>query len=112
MSKILFKIGPLKIGYNNFFIRRLIKKLALGFLKSDADLEQIEKDLVKKLGLRIKISPSKAGGGKVVLAYASVAELDMILDLLEQNRKAETAPSAPVPSQPAAGEKFTIKMID
>lgn len=78
----------------------------------DADLEQIEKDLVKKLGLRIKISPSKAGGGKVVLAYASVAELDMILDLLEQNRKAETAPSAPVPSQPAAGEKFTIKMID
>ncbi len=37
MSKILFKIGPLKIGYNNCFIRRLIKKLALGFLKSDAE---------------------------------------------------------------------------
>lgn len=38
MSKILFKIGPLRISYKNCFIRRLIKKLALGFLKSDADV--------------------------------------------------------------------------
>ena len=79
----------------------------------DADLEQIEKDLVKKLGLRIKISPSKSGGGKVVLAYGSVAELDMILDILEQNRKTENKSAAmPIQPQSETGEKFTIKMVD
>lgn len=79
----------------------------------DEDLTQIEHDLVKKLGLRIKITPSKNGGGKVVLAYGSVAELDMILDILEQNRKPQAAPIPATPTAPAASaEKFTIKMID
>ena len=52
----------------------------------DEDIVEIEKDLNKNLGLRIKISPSKQGGGKVVLQYASAAELDMIIDILEQKR--------------------------
>ena len=43
----------------------------------DEDIVEIEKDLNKNLGLRIKISPSKQGGGKVVLQYASAAELDI-----------------------------------
>ena len=55
-------------------------------VKKDEDLESIEKDLNKSLGLRIKISPSKQGGGKVVLQYASVAELDMIVDILEKGK--------------------------
>ena len=56
----------------------------------DEDLAEIEKDLIKKLGLRIKITPSKQGGGKVVMQYGSVAELDMILNILESKRQNET----------------------
>lgn len=82
----------------------------------DEDISAIEKDLNKELGLRIKISPSKSGGGKVVLQYASVAELDMIIDILEQKRKNEATPQpimaykteAPV----ASTEKFSIKVVD
>ena len=84
-------------------------------VKKDEDLESIEKDLNKSLGLRIKISPSKQGGGKVVLQYASVAELDMIVDILENKRKNIPSSAAPTAgaSAPATGsEKFTIKVID
>lgn len=81
----------------------------------DEDLENIEKDLNRELGLRIKISPSKQGGGKVVLQYASVAELDMIIDILEQKRKTEALPASngvfKTDGAPA-NEKFSIKIID
>ena len=60
----------------------------------DEDIVEIEKDLNKNLGLRIKISPSKQGGGKVVLQYASAAELDMIIDILEQKRKTSVVSAA------------------
>lgn len=88
--------------------------------EKDSDLADIEKDLNKTLGLRIKISPSKQGGGKVVLQYASPAELDMIVDILEQKRAAEKHNLGYVPAQqvsaaqtPAAsGGKFSIKVID
>lgn len=82
----------------------------------DEDLDLIEKDLNKELGLRIKITPSKQGGGKVVLQYASVAELDMIIDILEQKRKNESVSAqntvfkADLPI--ANTEKFSIKVID
>lgn len=81
----------------------------------DEDLENIEKDLNRELGLRIKISPSKQGGGKVVLQYASVAELDMIIDILEQKRKTEALPASNAVFKAdgaAANEKFSIKIID
>ena len=82
----------------------------------DEDIAEIEKDLIKKLGLRIKISPSKQGGGKVVMQYASVAELDMILNILEGNRQNESLPTSntvfKAPEPTAATDKFTIKMID
>ena len=82
----------------------------------DEDIAEIEKDLIKKLGLRIKISQSKQGGGKVVMQYASVAELDMILSILEGNRQNESLPGSntvfKAPEATAATDKFTIKMID
>lgn len=86
-------------------------------VKKNEDLEIIERDLKKSLGLRIKITPSKQGGGKVVLQYASVAELDMIVDILENKRKnnlnTDNQPPAQASAVPAAGsEKFTIKVID
>ena len=82
----------------------------------DADIIEIEKDLNKNLGLRIKISPSKQGGGKVVLQYASIAELDMITDILVQKRKEPQLSAGqdglPQTGTPAASEKFTMKIID
>ena len=82
----------------------------------DEDLAEIEKDLIKKLGLRIKITPSKQGGGKVVMQYGSVAELDMILNILESKRQNETLPSQntvfKAPENTGENGKFTIKMID
>lgn len=81
----------------------------------DEDLENIEKDLNRELGLRIKISPSKQGGGKVVLQYASVAELDMIIDILEQKRKTEALPASNAVFKTdgaVTNEKFSIKIID
>lgn len=79
----------------------------------DEDIVEIEKDLNKNLGLRIKISPSKQGGGKVVLQYASAAELDMIIDILEQKRKTSVvSATAPIDATPAGIEKFTMKIID
>ena len=79
----------------------------------DEDIVEIEKDLNKNLGLRIKISPSTQGGGKVVLQYASAAELDMIIDILEQKRKTSVvSAAAPVEAAPVGNEKFTMKIID
>ena len=83
----------------------------------DSDLVDIEKDLNKNLGLRIKISPSKQGGGKVVLQYASPAELDMIIDILDQKKSGERHSLGFQPTEPAAptqdsNEKFSIKVID
>lgn len=81
----------------------------------DADLVDIEKDLNRNLGLRIKITPSKQGGGKVVLQYASPAELDMIVEILEQKRNSEKHNLNPAPAAApvaSSNEKFSIKVID
>ncbi len=92
------------------------KKESKKFTAKDEDLAEIEQDLIKKLGLRIKITPSRQGGGKVVMQYASIAELDMILNILESKRQNEAMPSSnTVFKAPAEAEqtgKFTIKMID
>jgi len=66
------------------------------------------------LGLRIKISPSKQGGGKVVLQYASVAELDMIIDILEAKKSNKPTDNNTVfkPAAPNGNSKFTVKVIE
>lgn len=83
--------------------------------KSD-DLEEIEKELVQNLGLRIKITPNAQGGGKVVLQYSSVAELDMIIETLDRKRKAEPNYGAnsvfKSEGAPADNGKFSIKIVD
>ena len=81
------------------------------------DILDIEKSLNNSLGLRIKITPSKQGGGKVVLQYASPAELDMIVDILEQKRTKTNIinpiPNIQTPTTSVSGsEKFSIKIID
>lgn len=84
--------------------------------KKDQDLTDIENDLNKELGLRIKITPSKQGGGKVVLQYASPAELDMILDILDKSKKNMKNQSQNTvfksEAEPQNNEKFVIKVVD
>lgn len=85
-------------------------------VKKDQDLTDIENDLNKELGLRIKITPSKMGGGKVVLQYASPAELDMIIEILDKSKKnmKNQKSNTVFKSEPVAqsNEKFTIKVVD
>lgn len=78
------------------------------------DLSDIEQNLIKNLGLRIKITPNKQGGGKVVLQYSSVAELDMIIDTLEQKRKSENLNNTVFKSveENSSTDKFSIKLVD
>lgn len=82
--------------------------------EKNTDIADIERELVKSLGLRIKISPNKQGGGKVVLQYASVAELDMIIETLEQKRRGDTGQNTvfKAPKASETNEKFSIKIVD
>jgi hypothetical protein len=72
--------------------------------------------LVQKTRLRIKITPNAQGGGKVVLQYSSVAELDMIIETLDKKRKAEPNYGAnsvfKSEEAPADNGKFSIKIVD
>lgn len=51
---------------------------------TDVDLEEIMRDLEKRLKLKVKISAGKKGKGSVTLHYNNPAELSTILDILEQ----------------------------
>ncbi|MBP3545556.1 MAG: ParB/RepB/Spo0J family partition protein [Alphaproteobacteria bacterium] len=61
------------------------KKTPEKAIKPNDDILDIEKNINKKLGLKIKISTSKNGGGKVVLNYSNLAQLDKIIDILSQS---------------------------
>lgn len=50
----------------------------------DQDIVDIENNIKQNLGLKIKISTAKNGGGKVVLSYSDLSELDKILDILRR----------------------------
>lgn len=84
--------------------------------KKSEDLEEIEKELIHNLGLRIKITPNAQGGGKVVLQYSSVAELDMIIETLDRKRKVEPNYGSnsvfKSDDAPSDNEKFSIKIVD
>lgn len=54
-------------------------------MKQNDDIVDIEKNINKKLGLKVKISTAKNGGGKVVLSYTNLAQLDKIIDILSQS---------------------------
>ncbi len=50
----------------------------------DEDLEEISSFLTKNTGIKVKISANAKGGGKLVLEYNNPAELDKIVDILQQ----------------------------
>lgn len=83
--------------------------------EKNEDLEQIENELIKKLGLRLQISSGKNGGGKVVIPYSSVAELDMIISVLERKNDNSAFPRQNAvfkDDDSTTNEKFSIKIID
>lgn len=49
--------------------------------EKDGDLEEISSFMTRNLGLKVKISAGRGGGGKVVLQYANPADLDKIIDM-------------------------------
>ncbi len=53
----------------------------------DGDLAEISSFITRRLGLKVKISAGGNGGGKVVLQYADSAELDKIVDILQQKSR-------------------------
>ena len=91
---------------------KIIKKAA----PKDKDILAIENSLKSKLGLRIKISQNSQGGGKVVMQYASLAELDMIVNILDKQKSLNISlPEASTTEhqdEVSNNEKFSIKFID
>lgn len=53
---------------------------------SNSDVADIEKMLNRGLGIKVKISTSANGSGKVVLSYSDLTELDRIIDILRSNK--------------------------
>ncbi len=69
---------------------------------ADSDLTELSEGIARRLGVKVKISPAKNGAGKVVLQYANLADLDKIIDILQQK-------STLSDGRPA---KFTMNIVD
>lgn len=52
-------------------------------IRKNDDISDIEQNLHQKLGVKIKISTSAKGSGKVILSYSDISELDKIIDILQ-----------------------------
>ena len=55
-------------------------------VKKDPSLKELEKDLTKNIGMKVKINAGQNDKGKVTIEYKSPAELNQILELLEKNK--------------------------
>ena len=47
--------------------------------RQDPDVRRLQDDLSERLGARVEIQPSAKGGGKLLISYGSLDELDGIL---------------------------------
>lgn len=55
-------------------------------LKKDPSLKELERDISKNIGLKVKINAKENDKGKVTIEYKNPAELNSILELLEKNQ--------------------------
>ena len=55
------------------------RRKARGTAGRDADLVRLQEDLAETLGAKVRIDASGKGAGRVVIAYASLEQLDGIL---------------------------------
>ena len=65
-------------------VRRMLagpsgKKTTAATASKDKDIQRLEMDMSDKLGARVRIEHTKKGGGKLVISYNSLDELDGIL---------------------------------
>lgn len=55
-------------------------------VKKDPSIKELERDLAKNIGMKVKISAGEGDKGKITIEYKNPAELNQILELLEKNR--------------------------
>lgn len=53
-------------------------------IKKDPNLKEIEKDLTKNIGMKVRINATEENKGKLTIEYKSPAELNALLELLEK----------------------------
>lgn len=63
--------------------KRQPKKVAKGKAAADPDIDALTRRLERRLGVKIAISHNKKGAGKLTISYATLGELQPILDKLE-----------------------------
>jgi len=54
--------------------------------EGDADLRRLEEDLADALGAKVRVEPTRRGGGRIVIGYASLEQLDGILARLKRTK--------------------------
>ena len=81
MARVVAK-GQLSVRQTEALVRRAGKKPEPGPTAVDPDIRRLEISLSERLGAGVSIQHTKKGGGKVVVSYASLDELDGILSRL------------------------------
>ena len=54
--------------------------------EGDADLRRLEEDLADALGAKVRVEPARRGGGRIVIGYSSLEQLDGILARLKRTK--------------------------
>ena len=81
MARVVVK-GQLSVRQTEALVRRAAKKPEPRPTAVDPDIRRLEIRLSERLGAGVSINHTRKGGGKVVIAYASLDELDGILSRL------------------------------
>ena len=55
-------------------------------IKKDPSLKELEKDLSKNIGMKVKINAGENDRGKVTIEYKNPSELNQILEIFEKNK--------------------------
>ncbi len=55
-------------------------------IKKDPSLKELEKDLSKNIGMKVKINAGENDRGKITIEYKNPAELNQILEIFERNK--------------------------
>ncbi len=78
MARVVVK-GQLSVRQTEALVRRAASKPERGTATVDPDIRRLEIRLSEKLGAGVSINHTAKGGGKLVISYASLGELDGIL---------------------------------
>ena len=81
MARVVVK-GQLSVRQTEALVRRAAKKPEPRPTAVDPDIRRLEIRLSERLGAGVSINHTRKGGGKVVISYASLDDLDGILSRL------------------------------